>query len=100
MKYGLEDSTIEKICSVLNQFPSISKAMLYGSRAKGTYKNGSDIDLCLLGTDLDQTLLYRVEESLDELLLPYQFDLSAYSSLSNKELIDHIDRIGVVFYKR
>ena len=100
MEYGLEDSTIEKICSVLNQFTSISKAVLYGSRAKGNYKKGSDIDLCLFGKDIDQLLVYRIEESLDDLLLPYQFDLSAYSSLSNKELIDHIDRIGVVFYQR
>ena len=100
MKYGLEDSTIEKICSILDQFPSICKAVLYGSRAKGNYKKGSDIDLCLFGTDIDQILLYRLEESLDDLLLPYQIDLSAYSSLSNKDLIDHIDRIGVVFYQR
>jgi len=100
MKYGLEDPVIEKICSVLDQFPSISKAILYGSRAKGNFKRGSDIDLCLFGKDLDQVLVYRIEESLDDLLLPYQFDLSAYSSLSNKELIDHIDRIGVIFYQR
>jgi len=98
MKYGLDDSAIEKICSVLNQFPSISKVVLYGSQAKGTYKKGSDIDLCLFGKDIDQILVYRIEESLDGLLLPYQFDLIAYSSLSNKDLIDHIDRIGVVFF--
>ena len=100
MEYGLEDSTIEKICSVFDQFPSISKAVLYGSRAKGNYKKGSDIDLCLVGKDIDQVLIYRIEQSLDDLLLPYQFDLSAYSSLSNKDLIDHIDRIGVIFYQR
>jgi predicted nucleotidyltransferase len=74
--------------------------VLYGSRAKGTYKKGSDIDLCLYGTDIDQILVYRIEESLDNLLLPYQFDLSAYPSLSNKDLIDHIDRIGIVFFQR
>ena len=100
MKYGLGDSAIEKICSVQNQFPSISKAVLYCSRSKGPNKNGSDIDLCLFGTDIDQILVYRIEESLDDLLLPYQFDLSAYSSLSNKDLIDHIDRIGVLFFQR
>jgi predicted nucleotidyltransferase len=99
MRYGLEDSVIEKICSVLNQFPSVSKVVLYGSRAKGSYKNGSDIDLCLFGVDIDQVLLYRIEDALDDLLLPYQFDLSAYHSLSNKELIDHIDRVGIVFYQ-
>jgi len=100
MKYGLEDSVIEKICSVLHEFPSISKAVLYGSRAKGTYKKGSDIDLCLFGVGVDHILVYRIEESLDTLLLPYQFDLSAYNNLSNKDLIDHIDRIGVVFFQR
>ena len=100
MKYGLDDFVIEKICSVLAQYPSVHKAVLYGSRAKGNYKTGSDIDLCLVGQDLDQTFLYRIEELLDELLLPYTFDLSIYGNLSNQDLIDHIDRVGVVLYQK
>ncbi|MBS0626813.1 MAG: nucleotidyltransferase domain-containing protein, partial [Verrucomicrobia bacterium] len=47
MRYGLNELTIQKITDVFTKFPSIEKVVLYGSRAKGNYKNGSDIDLCL-----------------------------------------------------
>ena len=83
MKYGLEDSVIEKICFTLAAYPAVHKAVIYGSRAKGNYKAGSDIDLCLFGENIDLRLLYIVEQSLDDLLLPYFFDLSAYDSLEN-----------------
>jgi predicted nucleotidyltransferase len=100
MKYGLDDLVIEKICGIFTQFPTIHKAVLYGSRAKGNYKPGSDIDLCLFGENLNQTLLYRIEEALDDLLLPYTFDLSDYYNLSNQDLINHIDRVGIIFYQK
>lgn len=100
MKYGLEESVIMQIHSVFAQFPAIHKAILYGSRAKGTYKTGSDIDLCLFGTDLTLPLLYKIEEALDDLLLPYSFDLSIYDHLVNQELIAHINRVGIPFYEK
>lgn len=52
MKYGLSDATIAKLCGVFAQFPDIDKAILYGSRTKGNYKVGSDIDLTLIGVKL------------------------------------------------
>ncbi len=100
MKYGLDNNVIEKILSVFSKFPTIQKVVLYGSRAKGNYKNGSDIDLCLFGKDLDLKLLYQIEEALDNLFLPYSFDLSIYSNLSNQDLIDHIDRVGIALYPK
>ena len=74
------------------------KVILYGSRAKGNYKNGSDIDLCFFGKDLTKDIIYKIDLVLDDLLLPYSFDLSIYKDLENQELKDHIDRIGTVFY--
>ncbi|OHE02628.1 MAG: hypothetical protein A2W82_05990 [Sulfurimonas sp. RIFCSPLOWO2_12_36_12] len=98
MKYGLSEEVINKINSVFAKYPQIKKVILYGSRAKGNYKNGSDIDLSLLGNEIALSLLYKIENSLDDLLLPYTFDLSVYSDIKSNELKEHIDRVGINFY--
>lgn len=100
MKYGLKESTIEKICAVFAHYSQIEKAVLYGSRAKGNYKNGSDIDLTLCGgTDLTLTVLYKIIEELDDLLLPYTIDLSIFANISDQDILEHINRVGVLFYE-
>ena len=100
MKYGLSETTIEKIRGVLGQFPEIEKAVIYGSRAKGNYKPGSDIDLTLCGEALNSHLYSKVEVALDDLLLPYKIDLSIFDKLNHAKLREHIERIGLVFYER
>ena len=100
MKYGLTKEVIEKICGVYTRFPEIEKAVLYGSRAKGNYKDGSDIDLTLYGTALTPDLRANIAEALDDLLLPYTIDLSLFDELENTDLREHIERVGKVFYKR
>lgn len=100
MKYGLSEATIEKIGSVFARFPEIEKAVLFGSRAKGNYKNGSDIDLTLYGKQLTHRLSATVAAELDDLLLPYTIDLSIFDELNNARLSEHIERVGVVFYQR
>ena len=101
MRYGLPDTTIKKIYSVLARYPQVEQAILYGSRARGNYKNGSDIDLTLKGDDdLTLTVLRRVMEDIDDLLLPYMFDLSIFHQISDAEVIEHIQRVGTVFYQR
>lgn len=74
--------------------------MLYGSRAKGNYKRGSDIDLTLKGDALGYRELLRLMDELDDLLLTYMIDLSIYCQIDNPALREHIDRVGVVFYAR
>ena len=101
MNHGLSESTVERIRGVLAHFPEVEKAVLYGSRAKGTHRPGSDIDLALHGSGLGQMLLARIDEALDDLLLlPYQMDLSLFASLTHPELLDHIRRVGVPLYER
>jgi uncharacterized protein len=78
----------------------VEKAVLYGSRAKGTHRPGSDIDLTLCGCRLGPTQLARIDEALDDLLLPYQIDLSEMASLTHPALLDHIRRAGMVFYEK
>ncbi|MFH1213494.1 MAG: nucleotidyltransferase domain-containing protein [Candidatus Neomarinimicrobiota bacterium] len=99
-RFGLKESVIQSICAVFAHYPQIDNAILYGSRAKGTYKNGSDIDLTLQGeADLTMDVLYKIMDELDELLLPYTFDLSIYQKISDPDVIEHIRRVGIVFYE-
>ena len=100
MNHGLRDATVRKIQQVLAGFPEVEKAVLYGSRAKGNYKPGSDIDLTLFGEELDERVMSRLYWALDDLLLPYEMDLSNFTDLRHPALIDHIRRVGVVLYDR
>ncbi|MCI0495848.1 nucleotidyltransferase domain-containing protein [candidate division KSB1 bacterium] len=101
MRFGLKNETIEKICAVFSRYPQIEKAVLYGSRAKGNHKNGSDIDLTLHGNaDLTMTVLYKIMEEIDDLLLPYTIDLSIFQDISDLDMVEHIKRVGVIFYAR
>jgi uncharacterized protein len=101
VKYGLKCSDIESICAVFARYPQVTRALLYGSRAKGNHKNGSDIDLTLEGNaTLKLEVLYRISDELDDLLLPYTIDLSILANISDPELIEHIQRVGKVFYEQ
>ena len=98
MQFGLSDNTVLAIQNVLKTHFEIQKVIIYGSRAKGNYKNGSDVDLVIIGPKLSVSELLQLENELDELLLPYKFDLSLYHYIDNADLLDHIKRIGLVFY--
>ncbi len=101
MKFGLKDSTIERIRSVLGRYSQVKQAVLYGSRAKGNYRDSSDLDLTLLGgEDLTMNILYRIMGDLDDLLLPYTFDISIFSQISDSDVVDHIQRVGITFYEK
>lgn len=101
MKYGLKNSTIQKICTVFVRYRQVEKTVLYGSRASGSYKNGSDIDLTMFGgDDLTPQVLYRIMDEIDDLLLPYTFDLTILRYISDPAVIDHIKGMGVTFYEK
>jgi type I restriction enzyme S subunit len=100
MKYGLTETTVENICAVFAHFPEIEKAILYGSRAKGNFKTGSDIDLTICGEALTSDLRSTIASALDDLLLPYTIDLSVFNELNHAKLREHIERVGVLFYER
>lgn len=99
MRYGLSDKIIKKIHTVFIFNADIKKAIIYGSRAMNTYRNGSDIDITLKG-NLNLDDLLRIENQLEDQMLPYKFDLSLFYKIENKDLLSHIDRIGKVFYEK
>lgn len=101
MKYGLPPSAIQKICAVLHRYPQVEQAILYGSRAKGNHKSGSDIDLTLRGgADLTLNVIYKILNDLDDSFLPYTIDLSIFNNISDPDVIEHIQRVGVTFYEK
>ncbi len=100
MRYGLSEETIKEVILLLSNYEEIEEAILYGSRAKGNFKPGSDVDLALKGVKLNLKLLNKISLDLDDLLLPYTFDLSIYHQITNLDLIDHIERVKEVFYKK
>ena len=100
MRFGLDENTINTMCEVFTAHPAIKKVVLYGSRAKGNYKPGSDIDLTLYGDVLTLQELGDIANELDDLLLPYQIDLSLFNHISHVGLKEHIQRVGLIFYER
>ena len=100
MQYGLKTEDIERINRVFVTHPEVEQVVLYGSRAKGTQRPNSDIDLCQQGAQLTLPLLLQTSNELDDLLLPYKIDLSIFHALDNPELIKHIQRVGMIFYSR
>ena len=98
-KFGFKEKDLEDIIGVFNCFAAIKEAIIFGSRAKGNYRHGSDVDIALKG-DIDFKTLTRISYLLNqESLMPYKFDILAYSKITNQDLKEHIDRIGISIYK-
>jgi predicted nucleotidyltransferase len=96
--YGLKNSDLEIICQAFKRYPNVAEAILFGSRAKGTHHQGSDVDIALKGSDLTKTVLQLSIYLNQESLLPYQFDIIDYDAIDNKNLIDHIACVGISIY--
>lgn len=99
--FGLKESDILQICSTLALHNEVDEAILFGSRAKGTYKKGSDVDIALKGNSINLSTINSISFTLnEESLMPYKFDILNFQTLQNQELINHIKRVGVCFYKK
>lgn len=97
---GLSPTVRDRLTRIFATFPRVEKVVLYGSRAKGTHKPSSDIDLTLFGPELTLRDQFRIEEALDDLLLPVKIDLSIFDKIDNPALKSHIERVGKVVYER
>lgn len=99
MANGLDEQVIADIAKVLARHPSVERAVLYGSRAKGCHKPGSDIDLNLQGEAITPKERDRILLELDNLNLPYSIDVTVHSQISHEKLKEHIERVGKVVYQ-
>ncbi len=99
--FGLLEKDIKYIIDTLSKFPEIEKGIIFGSRAIGNYKKGSDIDLALIGKNITNNILYDVSDYLNEVYpIPYFFDIVHYDNISNVNLKKHIDDYGKVIYTK
>lgn len=96
MEYGLSQRTLSLIKGVFKKHPQVSQVLIYGSRAKGTYRLGSDIDLILKGKDIALETLFKIENELDELLLLYKFDVSIYDKITDCDILEDINSAGKI----
>ena len=99
-KTGLSEATINKLIRVIEEHRFIERVVVYGSRAKGNYHPGSDIDLAVFSPTMSYLEQMKLADSIDDLLLPYTVDILHFEKLTNVELIDHIIRVGLVLYSR
>lgn len=99
-QYGLSAQQIDAIQKVFESNQKVEQVILYGSRAKGNHRPASVIDLTLIGSALNYSDLVKLETILDDLLLPHKIDLSLYHQIDNSDLLEHIRRVGQIFYSR
>jgi predicted nucleotidyltransferase len=99
--FGLKREDIQNIIAVIQKYAEVEEAVIFGSRAKGNYKVSSDIDIALKGIHISHKTTGSISYTLnEETLMPYQFDVLNYHTLSNADLQKHINRVGISFYKR
>jgi predicted nucleotidyltransferase len=97
---GLQDSDLDDILRIFQKNVRINKIILFGSRAKGTFKSGSDIDLAISGNDLKINDILDLSIELDELDLPYKFDIIILERIKEKSLLEHISRVGIDIFNK
>jgi predicted nucleotidyltransferase len=98
--FGLETGDIGKLVTIFNSNVGVEAAILFGSRAKGTFSPGSDIDIALKGETLTLNDILALGNEIEELNFPYKIDLVLYHRIENDNLISHIDRVGRVLFHR
>lgn len=98
--FGLSGKTLNGLRNLFAQFSEIEQVLIYGSRAKGNYREGSDIDLTFKGEQLTPALLTKIALKIDDLNTPYLFDLSLFDQLNSEALIEQINQTSKVFYQK
>ena len=99
MKFGLSDTVIKELQDVFRRHANIKKVLIFGSRSKGNYRAGSDIDLAVIGSDIEYSQLLNILCEIDDLELLYSVDLLDYQKKKGTPIGDHIDRVGQIFYE-
>jgi predicted nucleotidyltransferase len=98
--HGLSERDMRTITGILRKYPDVRQVCLFGSRAKGTFHAGSDIDLAIMNTGVQESTVRRLQSDFEESSLPWFVDIVDFPSLTHEELKDHIRRVGVVIYER
>ncbi|TAK57711.1 MAG: nucleotidyltransferase domain-containing protein [Bacteroidetes bacterium] len=99
-RFGLTERDRKTLTDIFKKYPSVKEVRIFGSRAKGAFKLGSDIDLAIMNTGVNDREFFSMKSDFEDSTLPYKVDIVNYPKLSHDEFIEHIDRVGILFYKR
>lgn len=97
-RIGLPQHALERLLPIFDAYPEVDRVILFGSRAKGNFRQGSDIDLCLVAPTLTMSRCFALENALDDLLLPWKIDLVRWDEIDNPDLRSHIQRCGLLLW--
>ena len=101
MKFGMLESDIFEITKIVESFPEVLEAKIFGSRAKGNHRRGSDVDIALIGDDINLDVVAKIHFILEEeSRMPYLFDVVDYTHSTHTALREHIERVGITIFKR
>ena len=95
-RFGLPNHVLDMLTSLFARYKSIHRVIIYGSRAMGNYRLGSDIDICIDADELSLTQLLNIENQIDDLLLPWKVDLVLKHTIDNPNLLQHINDVGIL----
>lgn len=99
-EFGLTQREMEETIQILRARPDVKRVHIFGSRAKGTFHSGSDVDLAIMDTNVDAKIVLQLASDFEESYLPYSVDIVNNHCLENTAFKDHIDRVGKLFYSR
>lgn len=99
-QFGLPGKVTQNLTEIFRKYPSIEKVIIYGSCAKGNFRPSSDIDLTIISNEKNLSFLFKIENEIEDLLLPYKVDLSLYATLDNENLKQYIEQVGIEFYRK
>ncbi|MFN3995948.1 MAG: nucleotidyltransferase domain-containing protein [bacterium] len=99
-EFGISEKILKAICNVFSKYPEVEKAAIIGSRARGNYQKGSDIDIVIWAPELDFSKYLRLVAELEDLEIPYKIDLLKYELISNNSIKEHIEKVGKEIFKK
>lgn len=100
-QFGMSEADLAALVSILRRHGEVEGACVFGSRAKENYKPGSDVDIAVKGRGITHKVIASIRYELnEETLMPYRFDVLNFNTINSKDLIDHINRVGVTIFKR
>ncbi len=96
--FGLTERDMQTLTDIFKKYPEVKDVFLFGSRAKGTFKQGSDIDLAIMNAGVSDKTIRDIKVDFEESNLPYNVDLAYFATVSHQELKEHVSRVGVPIY--
>lgn len=99
-EFGLSETLLDSVVKVISGNKLVDKILVFGSRAKGNYKKGSDIDLAIFGENLDFKALLKIKADVSELNVPNSIDIVHFDQIKNRELQEHILRVGITIFEK